>query len=479
MRLGKRFGIAILIGGATLLVCSRGLRETQAHEASRFASQRAGGPYVGVPSCSARSCHGADGPAPTGRLLRNEYTQWIEQDPHAAAYTVLFGDRAARIMKNLATLPGTAHPAYQDIRCLACHCEPHIAVTADLAGHRVDGVVCEACHGTARNWLERHTAAAVWDKLPASEKLQFGMTNVKDPAAMSQVCVGCHVGAPADENAKLPLRDVDHDLLAAGHPRLNFEFATFMANLPPHWKQAAGSPDARRRESAKPWAVGQLTSARAALALLADRATRAATATWPEFAEYDCSSCHHALTSPSARRHQPGTAALLGRSSWGNWFLSMPEQILADDANEINAFAALRKHMERPYPPLAATARLVQDAAKALSRMQDRFDRLSDDKVASRAIDKLQTLKPPANLCCWELAEQRSLSAALLERARSGEQHPNLVGADSGRPRSAAEEAIFGRLAFPQGLDGQGAFYWDDKFDRDLRVLLSAEPEPK
>jgi hypothetical protein len=412
-------------------------------------------------------------------LLRNEYTQWIERDPHAAAYTVLFGDRSARIMKNLAGIPGTPHPAHQDIRCLACHCEIHVAVTADLAGQRVDGVGCEACHGTARRWLEPHTAAAVWDKLPASEKLQFGMTNVKDPAAISQVCVGCHVGAPADENAKLPLRDVDHDLLAAGHPRLNFEFATFMANLPPHWKQVAGSSDARRREGAKPWAIGQLTSARAALALLADRAMRAATATWPEFAEYDCSSCHHNLTSPSARLRQPGAPGLLGRSAWDTWFLSMPEQVLADDANELNVLAALRKHMERPYPPLPATAKLVDDATKALSRMHDRFNGLSDDKVASRALDKLKTLKPPANLCCWELAEQRSLSAAILERARSNERNQKLAGAEPDRLRSAANEALFGKLAFPQGLDGQGAFYWDDKFDRDLRVLLSAEPQPR
>ena len=38
--------------------------------------------------------------------------------------------------------------------------------------------------------------------------------------------------APADSRRGMPLRDVDHDMLAAGHPRLEFEFAAFMANIP-------------------------------------------------------------------------------------------------------------------------------------------------------------------------------------------------------------------------------------------------------
>src|SRR5262249_43821647 len=54
------------------------------------------------------------------------------------------------------------------------------------------------------------------------------------------------------------------------HPRLNFEFATFLANLPRHWKEAlGGKSDPARGMTA--WALGQVVSARAALELLAWR----------------------------------------------------------------------------------------------------------------------------------------------------------------------------------------------------------------
>src|SRR5436190_23001612 len=78
---------------------------------------------VGTPSCSARGCHGGIEPVAGQRLLRDEYTSWVRTDKHAAAYRVLFGDRARRIMKNLSA---TAEPALaqEDSRCLACHSLP-------------------------------------------------------------------------------------------------------------------------------------------------------------------------------------------------------------------------------------------------------------------------------------------------------------------------------------------------------------------
>ncbi len=49
--------------------------------------------------------------------------------------------------------------------------------------------------------------------------------------------------------------EVDHDLIAAGHPALRFEFATYFANLPPHWdvardKKANSSDDCADFEGA-------------------------------------------------------------------------------------------------------------------------------------------------------------------------------------------------------------------------------------
>src|SRR5262249_29449111 len=107
----------------------------------------------------------------------------------------------------------------------------------------------------------------------------------KDVLQRARLCADCHVGGPE--------REVNHDLLAAGHPRLNFEFSSFQAIYPQHWcdrDDRARYPDFEARS----WAVGQVVSAQTALNLLAYRANNKK-APWPEFAENNCYSCHHDL----------------------------------------------------------------------------------------------------------------------------------------------------------------------------------------
>lgn len=477
MRHRKRLGLILVGASAVVFLCMKGERATPAPGTGGMLGERPQPSFLGVPSCSARSCHGGDIPVPTGRLLRNEYTTWIERDPHAVAYSILFGSRSADIMKNLAnpgSEPGLAHT---DVRCLACHCEPHVGSQTALARQRIDGVGCEACHGAAAKWIDPHTASALWDKLTAAEKQQAGMTNVKDPAAMAQRCADCHVGAPADANDGTPVRDVNHEILAAGHPRLNFEFATFMANLPAHWKQLEEGDDAQRRNGARPWAIGQIAASRAALRLLADRARRAEAAGsqggWPEFAEYDCASCHHALSASATRQRRPQSSGLLGQSSWNTWYLSVPSRVLAEGAAETTAFTDLARHLQRPYPALQAIPKLNNAAQAALSRMEARLGGMSDQKLAALARDRLRKLQP-GDRSCWELAEQVSLSTALLDRANL----PKAIAADPERPPTPVEK-VFDRLAFPKGMDGQGGFYWDESFERDLKAIMNSDALPK
>src|SRR5207302_8379860 len=139
---------------------------------------------------------------------------------------------------------------------------------------RQDGVGCESCHGPAERWLGAHTRYG-WDRLSPSEKeTRFGMRPTKALDKRVGICVDCHVGSPG--------RDVNHDLIAAGHPRLSFEFGAYLANMPHHWK---GSKQTQGPDyDATAWAIGQVASGQAALALLSDRASRQ-TAPWPEFAE--------------------------------------------------------------------------------------------------------------------------------------------------------------------------------------------------
>src|SRR5207249_2939948 len=131
------------------------------------------------------------------------------------------------------------------------------------------------------------------------------------------------------EKRGLPSRDVNHDLIAAGHPRLNFEFGAFLANLPPHWKEKTHKPE--ECHNARTWAVGQVVAAQAALELLADRADPKKEKPWPEFAEYGCYACHHDLGEPSWRQQRGYGGRTPGALPWSNWYFAMPRLLAGRD----------------------------------------------------------------------------------------------------------------------------------------------------
>src|SRR5262249_3518407 len=151
-------------------------------------------------------------------------------------------DRAKTIAKNLAPTNADGKPidAHLDQRCLACHVTPQAAwdrpnEKPDLAveNWRLGGVSCEACHGPANGskpWLAEHTAAEKWrNRLKFADKESYGFYDLSDPKRQAVICAGCHVGAAKDEKELFPARDCNHDIMAAGHPRLNFELASFQA----------------------------------------------------------------------------------------------------------------------------------------------------------------------------------------------------------------------------------------------------------
>src|SRR5262249_25445497 len=127
------------------------------------------------------------------------------------------------------------------------------------------------------------------------------------------------------------VRDMNHDMIAAGHPRLNFEFAGYFAQLPPHWNEVV-----RPRDSAffaRAWAIGQLVSAEAALGLLQYRAQQPA---WPELAEFACYACHHGLAGPAGWRKDSR-----GVLQWGSWYFAALPALVPDIADPIKQFAEI------------------------------------------------------------------------------------------------------------------------------------------
>src|SRR5713101_9761301 len=69
---------------------------------------------LGTASCAAAGCHGG---LKQLNGIGDEYSVWLQRDPHARAYSALFNDLAREIARNL-NLP---KPAQESAVCLNCH----------------------------------------------------------------------------------------------------------------------------------------------------------------------------------------------------------------------------------------------------------------------------------------------------------------------------------------------------------------------
>jgi len=227
--------------------------------------------YTGPGSCSSSSCHGGVQPRNETSVLQNEYSTWAVQDKHTHALAVLVNDLAQRMGRILKLQPE------KEPRCLACHSldiEPSLkAATFD----RNDGVSCENCHGASSNWLGPHTTRG-WSY---EKSLALCLYDTRDLIKRSEKCLSCHLGDPT--------KYVDHEMIAAGHPDLYFEQASFEAVMPRHWKDGK---DKDPSIEVKTMVVGQAVQLRENMRRIARDAARF----WPEYSELDCFACHHSLT---------------------------------------------------------------------------------------------------------------------------------------------------------------------------------------
>ncbi|MCA8998030.1 MAG: hypothetical protein KDA80_13625, partial [Planctomycetaceae bacterium] len=252
--------------------------------------------YLGNRSCAASSCHGNPSRAD---LLQSAAHFYQDYDPHGKAGVLLYDDRSAEMMARL----GISIPAWKFEACLRCHAPGGLSPNLDLGTAIAEGVGCESCHGSASKWVAPHRSEA-WNfpaQWSSSAKNAAGFVETKHLPTRAEMCVACHVGSPGQQ--------VTHDLIAAGHPRLTFEFAAYQSLLPFHWRR---SDDSRRLANqnqtrdevsleAQSWLIGQLVTARAESRLIRESIS-CETASFPELSQYDCFACHHDLSHPSARQ---------------------------------------------------------------------------------------------------------------------------------------------------------------------------------
>lgn len=367
---------------------------------------------IGSRTCASTACHGSvhRDPRSVGAaatyIRRDEYVYWSDHDPHARSLRTLENDRSRQMFTELGIKDAGGkiidQRAYNN--CLNCHATAY----TNPATAQVDyeSVSCEACHGPAEAWREIHYQRG-WNPSLAARK---GFADTKDLVARAQQCVQCHVGA-AD-------REVNHDLIAAGHPALKFELAAYHDLLPKHWNDTAPRAATKNFEM-QLWEAGQRETLDQSLELLAVRLIRQSpahpdheeslrkspvTPVWPEFAEFDCYACHHGLV--DASWYRPGEKPPAALAAWNPWYTA---QVPAEALPEL---ATLREQMQsswrRPEPGLMTS---IVAARRAVAEHEFAGQERADMAAAQ-----------------WDEAAQAYLRLAARFRARQD------AALESGRP---------------------------------------------
>ena len=302
--------------------------------------------YIGRSSCGTATCHG--GLTDRGLASHSSDSLWRSQDPHLLAGNVLLNPLSRRIVTALEPRSAQSATEFDTVllqRCVSCHAPAAVAkVTladasasatresspADNSDHSAeaspawrkrlaDGVSCEACHGAASEWLVAHTLTS-WDEKGSGRFApEFGMKDTESLASRTENCAGCHVGSRSRDGL---VRDMNHDMIAAGHPALHFDMWQAQHRLPPHWDQTREKLASAPSESAAAiylelrqhviTAATQLSEERMAYS----RDVLQIQDFEPELSEFECAACHHRLTINSPRLVRGSK----GKALWQPWY---------------------------------------------------------------------------------------------------------------------------------------------------------------
>ena len=404
------------------------------------ASQLSAAPNSPAPpastGCSASACHG-DPVAGEVRDWRSAATAWSLFDPHRRAFAVLYSPRSVEIYDNLqraeqegaptsmlrasqgtadtaasAAIEGPDPAAYARFlaeRCIGCHATSQ---KPEAPIETLAGVTCGSCHPSdSAEWTAGHYLST----FPAKSTVDGA-----SPAARGDLCSSCHLGP---KRASGRVFDVNHDLIAAGHPRMLFELDSLLANYPKHWDERAVASKRQTAEGARfqhldQWFAGQVAAARRTLDQLEHRAALAS----PDFAQFACGDCHHALSPPTGPR--PRAARAASRKGSPRPSLESVETLLSGPIAEptVGAAAAssggvstadvlesVRRQLERFQP--------FDDAGRAaIAKLRERVEAVANRGPATvadhRAVARwlADQLREPRRIDSWDAAVERLLA---------------------------------------------------------------------
>ncbi len=388
--------------------------------------------YVGAWSCASAGCHGdVRGGGPE---WRSAFTTWATVDPHAQAFEVLWTFRGREMTRLLegkrvqgsgfrvqqaennetrrqrdkeaqnddGQLSDAEHFAVLQRRCIGCHATPSSRGSSAAPEEYALGVSCESCHGPAGDWLHPHYRSGF-------ARDTAGFVNTKESLnERAATCMKCHVG-PSDEFGSPHI--VDHDLIAAGHPRLSFEFHSYFESKPAHWNRLVDEKRPPGVFHFASWLAGQIEQRKQAQMLAEGTQTI-------DFAQLDCMSCHHELTANSWR--QKSRSQILELATWPSTplpssaeSLSSPEraklltEIFSDRRNFADWEAAVQCYLAAgaflgdlknaaaaPAAEVTALRAAVADLGKFLA--SDCFTALSSNKRRPTTYDSPTGYSPAA-----------------------------------------------------------------------------------
>jgi hypothetical protein len=379
--------------------------------------------YAGSAVCS--GCHATTPENPRtpfpysiGFIKLDESVTWDKEDKHSIAYKRLNSDRGRRMASLL-----KVDVNKREAGCLNCH-SASINEVSNRADQGVqfnpsEGVSCENCHGPYSGWAGEHIQTPFRTK-GSADWAKVGFNDLRSPDRQAEKCLSCHIGN--SEEGKV----VTHEMYAAGHPPLpSIEVATFANSMPRHWWLLAErkNPDLRAKlghkegqlEQTKLALVGAAVALKTSMKLLADEAkatkkTDVPGLDWPDYARFDCWSCHHDLKRQSWRQER-GYEGPPGRVPVSEWPLALVdlgiERLVLDDPKSVSLRSDLQQFQKalhdqanvRPFGRKAGISKAADDLAgwsdllvKKLAAAT--FDREVAAKLLRKLVEKAEQSTP-------------------------------------------------------------------------------------
>lgn len=373
-------------------------------------------------SCAATTCHGGPRPgmAHAAAARGSEYPLWLEHDPHARSWQTFCSQASLAIMQRLGIIEsGEIVDAAGYDNCLGCHNSTRQFEEPRAAVQFREGVGCSGCHGPAGEWRSTHYLAH-WN---ANSAVDNGFVPAGNLLARARMCATCHIG---DRD-----RDMNHDMIAAGHPALNYEFTTFHQRLPKHWRDGAdGRPT---HHEASQWLAGQFASLDASMVLLEARAAGARPVSrWPELSSFECAACHQRLSLPSAGASIALQATTARGSRWNRFGVEELLRLRRDEGKDTPYDRRLAEALARVTLAIQAAADAAEDAKDAARETRLALDAWLTSAAGLAEIQRftpqrLQALvlsagKQQPNQESWESAAQFYLAAVAARQAWSDPQ---------------------------------------------------------